>query len=91
MRTLLHSNGMTGVRDSERIMSLNVDRKVVWDHIPQRMTIGWVRFDSFPDYRINNACMSQFKETTTQLLLLVLCMSGEHVGSTNYKLQLKIY
>ena len=45
MRTLLHSNGMTGVRDSERIMSLNVDRKVV-------MTIGWVRFDSFPDYRI---------------------------------------
>ena len=83
MRTLLHSNGMTGVRDSERIMSLNVDRKVVWDHIPQRMTIGWVRFDSFPDYRINNACMSQFKETTTQLLLLVLCMSGEHVGPTN--------
>ena len=82
MRTLLHSNGMTGVRDSERIMCLNVDRKVVWDHIPQRMTIGWVRFDSFPDYRINNACMSQFKETTTQLLLLVLCMSGEHVGST---------
>ena len=83
MRTLLHSNGMTGVRDSERIMSLNVDRKVVWDHIPQRMTIGWVRFDSFPDYRINNACMSQFKETTTQLLLLVLCMSGEHVEPTN--------
>ena len=53
MRTLLHSNGMTGVRDSERIMSLNVDRKVVWDYNPQRMTIGWVRFDSFPDYRIN--------------------------------------
>ncbi len=52
MRTLLHSNGMTGVRDSERIMSLNVDRKVVWDYNPQRMTIGWVRFDSFPDYRI---------------------------------------
>ena len=58
-------------------MSLNVDRKVVLC-----MTIGWVRFDSFPDLRINNACMSQFKETTTQLLLLVLCMSGEHVGST---------
>jgi len=34
-------------------MSLNVVRKVVWDYNPQRMTIGWVRFDSFPDYRIN--------------------------------------
>jgi len=49
--------------------------------------LGEVRF--LARSRIN-ACMSQFKETTTQLLLLVLCMSGEHVGSTNYKLQLKI-
>ena len=62
MRTLLHSNGMTGVRDSERIMSLNVDRKVVWDYYPQRMTIGWVRFDSFPDYRINAMYVSVLRD-----------------------------
>ena len=84
MRTLLHSNGMTGVRDSERIMCLNVDRKVVWDHIPQRMTIGWVRFDSFPDYRINNACMSQFKETTTQLLLETVNLLGQQFKIYNH-------
>ena len=62
MRTLLHSNGMTGVRDSERIMSLNVDRKVVWDYYPQRMTIGWVRFDSFPSYRINAMYVSVLRD-----------------------------
>ena len=53
LANLLVSHGMARCRDSGRSMSLSVGRKVVWDFNPQRMTIGWVRFDSFPDYRIN--------------------------------------
>ena len=48
LANLLVSHGMTRCRDSGRSMSLNVVRKVVLC-----MTIGWVRFDSFPDLRIN--------------------------------------
>ncbi len=45
-------------------------------------TIGWVRFDSFPDYRIN-ACMSQFKETTTRLLLETVNLLGQQLKYKN--------
>jgi len=73
LANLLVSHGMTRCRDSGRSMSLNVVRKVVLC-----MTIGWVRFDSFPDYRIN--AMYPLVVGTTQLLLRKL---GEYVGSTN--------
>ena len=62
LANLLVSHGMARCRDSGRSMSLNVVRKVVWDYNPQRMTIGWVRFDSFPDYRINAMYVSVLRD-----------------------------
>ena len=76
---LLDPNGMAGSEIVDApCVSMSLERKS-GTRIGYTDSIGWVRFDSFPDYRIN-ACMSQFKETTTQLLLRKL---GEHVGSTN--------
>ncbi len=55
LANLLVSHGMARCRDSGRSMSLSVGRKVV-------MTIGWVRFDSFPDYRINAMYVSVLRD-----------------------------
>ena len=49
------------------------------------MTIGWVRFDSFPDYRINAMYVSVLRDNGP-----APTGNGEPVGSTNYTLQFNI-
>ena len=69
MRTLLHLNGMTGLSEEVNASppQMSIERLILSS---LELVIGWVRFDSFPDYRIN-------AKTKTQLLLRKL---GEPVG-----------